>query len=83
MKSFKATIKDGCSLGAFIKIPFDIEKEFGKKRIKVKGTMDDISFSGVICYVIPFGFIIVIKNTLLEKVNKQVKEELTVNLKIE
>ena len=83
MQEFKATIKDGCSLGAFIKIPFDIEKEFGKKRIKIKGTMDDISFSGVICYVIPFGYIIVVKNTLLEKMNKQVNDKLIVNLKIE
>lgn len=82
MKEFKATIKDGCSLGAFIKVPFDIEKEFGKKRIKVKGTIDDISFSGIICYIIPFGHIIVIKNTLLEKLAKQVNDELIVNLEI-
>ena len=83
MKKFQAKIKDGCSLGAFIKVPFDIEKEYGQKRIKVSGTVDEISFSGVICYVIPFGYIIVLKNTLLKKMNKQVNDELIVNLEIE
>jgi hypothetical protein len=34
--------------GAFIEIPFDIEKEFGAKRVKVKAKFDSIDYRGSI-----------------------------------
>lgn len=43
---------------AFIEIPFDVEKEFGAKRVKVKVKFDDIDYRGSIvsmgqgCYMI-------------------------------
>ncbi|MEW9077001.1 YdeI/OmpD-associated family protein [Terrisporobacter glycolicus] len=43
---------------AFIEIPFDVEKEFGAKRVKVKVKFDDIYYRGSIvrmgqeCYMI-------------------------------
>ncbi|MCC3868885.1 YdeI/OmpD-associated family protein [Terrisporobacter mayombei] len=43
---------------AFIEIPFDMEKEFGAKRVKVKVKFDDIGYRGSIvsmgqgCYMI-------------------------------
>ena len=82
MKEFRATIKDGCSLGVFVSTPFSVEKEFGKKRVKVKGTIDGLSFKGVICNVIPFGSIIVINNKLLETLEKKVAENVLLKLDV-
>lgn len=44
--------------GAYIEIPFDVEKEFGAKRVKVKAKFDSIEYRGSIvkmgtpCYII-------------------------------
>ncbi|WP_160685375.1 YdeI/OmpD-associated family protein [Clostridium sp. C2-6-12] len=43
--------------GTFIEVPFDIEKEFGAKRVKVKVKFDNVDYRGSIvsmggCYVI-------------------------------
>ncbi|HHM21396.1 MAG TPA: DUF1905 domain-containing protein [Bacteroidetes bacterium] len=66
-----ATIKDGCSLGAYISVLFDAKKEFGKKRVKIKGEIDGIYFKRLICSIIPFGNIIVLKNNILKNISKQ------------
>ena len=44
--------------GAYIEIPFDVEKVFGGKRVKVKATFDGVAYRGSIvrmglpCYII-------------------------------
>ena len=44
--------------GAYIEMPFDVEKEFGSKRVKVKATFDGVEYRGSIvkmglpCYII-------------------------------
>ena len=56
---FEAEIKkvDGKD-ASYIEIPFDVEKEFGAKRIKVKASFDGIEYRGTIvkmglpCYMI-------------------------------
>ena len=78
--NFKTTIKDGCSLGAYISVPFDAEKEFGKKRVKIKGEIDGVYFEGIICSIIPFGNIIVLKNNILKNISKQIGEGVYVDL---
>ena len=32
--------------GAYVEIPFDVRKEFGKGRVKVSATFDGISYEG-------------------------------------
>ena len=34
--------------GAYIEIPFDVQKEFGSKRVKVKAKFDGIDYIGSI-----------------------------------
>ena len=80
MKEFRAAIKDGCALGSYIPVKFDVEQEFGKKRIKVKGTIDGIDFQGVIAPVIPFGNILVLKHELMEKIGKEIGVQVTIRL---
>ncbi len=58
-KRFEAVIQKHPDKDAtYIEIPFDVEKEFGAKRVKVKATFDGIEYRGSIvkmglpCYMI-------------------------------
>jgi hypothetical protein len=44
--TFRALIESEESGGAFVTIPFDVEQEFGKKRVKVKATIDGEPYRG-------------------------------------
>lgn len=59
MEKFNAKIKKiEDKDGAYIEIPFDVEKVLGKKRVKVKATFDGVEYRGSIvrmgmpCYII-------------------------------
>ncbi|MEI3036083.1 MAG: DUF1905 domain-containing protein [Oscillospiraceae bacterium] len=45
--TFKAILKKVPNMdGAYVEIPFDVRKEFGKGRVKVSATFDGISYEG-------------------------------------
>lgn len=58
MEKFKAEIKKiEAKNGAYVEIPFDVEKVYNSKRVKVKATFDDYEYRGSIvnmggCYII-------------------------------
>lgn len=59
MKKFNAQIKKlNDKNGAYIEIPFDVEKTYNRKRVKVKATFDGYEYRGSIvrmggsCYII-------------------------------
>jgi len=39
--TFTATIQNAGGGGAFVEIPFDVEKEFGSKRPKIKAMIEE------------------------------------------
>ena len=47
-RRFKAVIEDagGGSGGALVRVPFDVEKAYGKKRVKVRVTIDGEPYRG-------------------------------------
>ena len=57
--TFKAILKKVPNMdGAYVEIPFDVRKEFGKGQVKVSATFDGISYEGSLvrmgmpCYII-------------------------------
>ncbi len=44
--TFKAVIESADGGGAFVTVPFDVEGVFGKKRVKVKATIDGEPYRG-------------------------------------
>lgn len=46
--SFRAVIKNAGGGGAFVEVPFDVEKVFGSKRPKVKATIGGIPYRGTL-----------------------------------
>lgn len=61
--TFRATIGNAGGGGAFVRIPFDVEKEFGKKRVKVKATIEGEPYCGLLVRMgEPCHLLIVLKN---------------------
>ena len=46
--TFTAVIQNAGGGGAFVEVPFDVEKAFGSKRPKVKATIDGIPYRGTL-----------------------------------
>lgn len=85
---FKAIIEKAEGVdGAYIKIPFDIKKEFGKGRVKVRATFDGTEYDGSIvnmgvknedssiCYIIG------ITKEIRNKINKNFGDSIKVTIK--
>jgi len=46
--TFTAAIQNAGGGGAYVEVPFDVEKAFGSKRPKVKATIDGIPYRGTL-----------------------------------
>ncbi len=44
--TFRAVIQDAGGGGAYVAVPFDVEQAFGKKRVKVRATIDGEPYRG-------------------------------------
>lgn len=80
-KEFKAQIKKVENKNAsYIEIPFDVEKVYGKRRVKVKATFDLIEYRGSIVKMGMPCFIIGITKEIREKLNKTFGDIITVEI---
>ena len=69
---FDAVIRkvDGID-GAYIEFPYDVKKEFGKGRVKVKAVFDDELYLGSLVRMKTPGHIIGLRKDIRAKINKQ------------
>ena len=75
---FTAVIQDAGSGGAFVTVPFDIEKIFGKKRLKFKATIDGQPYRGTLVRNgSPYHMLPVLKD-IREKIGKSIGDEVNV-----
>lgn len=69
---FEAEIKKVPDIdGAYIEIPFDVKKEFGKGRVPVTATFDGESYDGSLVRMNTPGHILGIRKDIREKIGKQ------------
>jgi len=47
-QTFKAIIQNAGGGGAFVEVPFDVERFFGSKRPKVKAMIEGVSYRGTL-----------------------------------
>lgn len=66
---------------ASIEIPFDVEKEFGKKKVSVTATFDDVVYNGILVKMGTPCHIIGIRKDIRKKINKQPGDTVKVTLK--
>jgi hypothetical protein len=77
---FHAVIESAGGGGAFVVIPFDVEKTFGQKRVKIKATIDGEPYRGTLVRMgTPHHMLIVLKE-IREKIGKSFGDEVTVEL---
>ena len=78
---FRAIIENAGSGGAYVTIPFDVEKTFGKKRVKVKATIDGEPYRGSLVRMgTPDHMLLVLKD-IREKIGKTFGDEISIELK--
>src|SRR5512143_2411557 len=77
---FQAVIQDAGDGGAFVIIPFDVEKKFGKKRVKIKAAIEGESYRGTLVRMgSPHHMLLVLKE-IREKIGKDIGDEISVEL---
>lgn len=77
---FSAVIEAGDGGGAFVVVPFDVEKTFGKKRVKIKAFIEGEPYRGTLVRMgSPHHMLIVLKE-IREKVGKTIGDEINVEL---
>ena len=92
--TFRAPIENPGGGGAFVRIPFDVEQAFGKKRVPVKATIDGEPYRGTLAVSPrragsrgpngvrmgePYHILIVLKE-IREKIGKTFDDEVEVTL---
>jgi len=74
MYNFEATIQKVPDRdGTYIEIPFDVEKEFGAKRVKVKAKFDGVEYRGSIVNMGQGCHIIGMTKDIRKEIGKNVK----------
>jgi hypothetical protein len=78
--TFRAIIEGTGGGGAFVRVPFDVEKAFGKKRAPVKATIDEEPYRGTLVRMgEPFHMLIVLKE-IRQKIGKTFGDEVEITL---
>lgn len=80
---FRATIESAGGGGAYIPVPWDVEQAFGKKRVKVKATIEGIEYRGSLVRMGGAGLILGILKDIREKTGKHPGDEIEVVLEID
>lgn len=77
---FSAIIKTNDRGGSFVDVPFDVEKSFGKKRLKMVATFDGVAYRGTLTrYGAPHYFIIIRKD-IRAQIGKEVGDMVDVTV---
>ena len=80
MKKFEAEIKGHDSGGAFVIMPFDVEKEYGKKRPKIKATFDGVEYRGSLVRMGSPEHILLIRKDIRAKIGKEAGDMVSVTV---
>jgi bifunctional DNA-binding transcriptional regulator/antitoxin component of YhaV-PrlF toxin-antitoxin module len=77
---FRAIIEDAGGGGAYVTVPFDVEAAFGKKRVKVRATIDGELYRGTLVRMgTPMHILLVLKE-IRERIGKRPGDEVDVIL---
>lgn len=77
---FRAVIEAGDGGGAFVVVPFDVEKTFGKKRVKIKALIDGEPYRGTIVRMGSPQHMLLVLKEIREKIGKSIGDEVSVDL---
>jgi hypothetical protein len=79
-QTFTAVIQNAGGGGAFVEVPFDVEKEFGSKRPKVRAMIEGIPYRGILTRMSTDCHILGIRKDIREHVGKTFGDEIKVTV---
>jgi hypothetical protein len=79
-QTFTAIIQNAGGGGAFVEVPFDVEKEFGSKRPKIKALIEGVPYRGILTRMGSDCHILGIRKEIREQVGKTFGDEITVTV---
>lgn len=79
--SFCAIIEEGQGGGAFVNVPLDVEKIFGKKRVKIKAVIDGEPYRGILVRMGSPCYILGVLKEIRAKIGKNVGDQVFVVIK--
>src|ERR671921_2918388 len=79
-QTFTATIQNAGGGGAFVEVPFDVEKEFGSKRPKVKAMIEGVPYRGILTRMGTECHLLIILKQIREQIGKTFGDEVTVTV---
>jgi len=82
-QTFKATIQDAGGGGAFVEVPFDVEKAFGSKRPKVKAMIEGVPYRGLLTRMGGLNHMLIILKGIREKIGKTFGDEIQVSVELD
>ena len=77
---FQAVIEDAGGGGAYVTIPFDVEKAFGKKRVKIKATIDGEPYRGTLVRMGGPQHMLLVLKEIRQRIEKSFGDVVTIEL---
>jgi hypothetical protein len=77
---FKAIIQNAGGGGAFVEVPFDVEKEFGAKKPRVRALIEGVPYRGLLTRMGSEHHILIILKGIREQIGKTFGDEITITL---
>lgn len=77
---FQAVIEDAGGGGAFVIIPFDVEQKYGKKRVKIKATIEGEPYRGTLVRMGSLYHMLLVLKEIRDKVGKDIGDKVSVEL---
>ena len=79
-QTFKAVIQNAGGGGAFVDIPFDVEKIFGAKKPRVRAVIEGVPYRGLLTRMGGDQHILIILKGIREQIGKTFGDEITITV---
>jgi hypothetical protein len=81
--TFTAIIQNAGGGGAFVEVPFDVEKAFGEKRPKIKANIEGVPYRGILTRMgTDFHMLIILKD-IREKIGKTFGDKVKITVELD
>ena len=81
--TFKAIIQNAGGGGAFVEVPFDVEKAFGSKKPKVKALIEGVPYRGTLVRMGTECHLLLILKSIRVQVGKTFGDEVKVSVELD
>ncbi len=81
--TFKAVIQNAGGGGAYVEVPFDVEKAFGAKKPKVRAKIEGVLYRGILTRMGTECHLLVILKSIREQIGKSFGDEVKITVELD